>query len=102
MQCPNCGDQDYQQGNSCAACGFVPAGDPDLLRKGREEREAREKQLFRENLTAAVGAVLFFVFIFWVFPSGRRATDWFDLTMWEVVWAMILATIGFSAMYKKD
>jgi hypothetical protein len=101
MPCPNCGYPDYTQGTRCDACQWQPANDPDLLQKERAKREEKEGREFKENLLAAFCCLLFFLFIFWFFPSGRRATDWFELTLWESVWALLLSTIAFSALFKK-
>ncbi len=101
MQCPNCGDPNYQQGGKCAACGFEPLNDPHVLEKGREQRATEEKEEFNTNLIVGAIALAFFLFVFWFFPSGKKSSDWFTLTFWETIWAVGLGVAAFTISFKK-
>lgn len=101
MQCPNCGDQQYQLGSQCGACSWKPVADKAVFQQEREQRAQEDKEEYRTNVGVACIILVFFIFIFWMFPSGRRATDWFELTFWEILWALLLSAVAFTMAFKK-
>lgn len=104
MLCPNCSDKNYTARSTCAHCGWKPQTrlerEIDAKRETAQQnaRTKRRKEQDRLTLIACLIFAGIFLIGLWILPSRRYQEGWFELTINDVISAVILAVVAYIIM----
>lgn len=67
-----------------------------------EEPNREEPSDSRVNCIASISVGAFFLLAFWIFPCRRLGENWFTLSKWDVISALLIAGLGYYLISRQS